>query len=360
MQPWSHLRFTLLGLIALLWTLPYGRAASADPVCDDDGVLNVLSINLFALEIEHRDERLAIIADYVVSHDVDIIFLQEVVGGLLAGTRSSARDLQRILQEDVEFELRSLPEFTLPGLLTVGNATLSRCDIQFSVVKNLTPQPDVEIGGESISVFRNVLCARIDVPGWGSKVNACNTHLCSGCDADERGDQLTEALNFLGQVRSFLPGPTIWAGDFNLDPQRDDHDGVDHRYNPTDPGPETSQYYSIAGPDASFIDAYFEGQPQPLELIELCPEPRGPDYEHCTVNVSGLGGGNARRIDYVFAGKGDFDVSFSQVVFNPGPDAPFPNPDPLPPGQDEPTVSDHAGVLVGFTLPSAGVASLGQ
>ena len=349
MQPRSRLRAALLGLVVLLSTLPHGRAVNADPVCDDVAgkSLRVLTINLLFSEIDNRNTRLGRIADFVAPSGeprADIIFLQEVVGGELVRTRSSARDLHRMLQNrGVEFELRSADEFTLPGLFTVGNATLSRCDILSEAVESLTPQPELEIGGEAIPVARNVLCTRIDVPGF-ARVIACNTHLCAGCSADERGVQLTEALDFLGQVRNFLPGPTIWAGDFNLDRFRDG-------------GIERPQYQSILA--SGFVDAYADVQTEPLDA--LCEEPSIPDA-HCTVGVSAIDGSNARRIDYVFGGKGDFaSVSFGEVVFNPGPGSEGdPVIDPDPEDGPEQTVSDHAGVWVGLELPTALVASQGQ
>ena len=352
MQSQFHLRTALLGLIVVLSILPYGRAArSADVVCDDvaaSGLLQVLTINILFSEIENRNTRLARIADFVAASPdaprADIIFVQEFVGGLLVRTQSSARDLQRMLRNrGVEFELRSAAEFTLPGLFTVGNATLSRCDILFRVVEFLTPQPELEIGGEAIPLPRNVLCTRIDVPGFG-RVNACNTHLCAGCTAAQRGIQLAEALDFVGRVRNFLPGSTIWAGDFNIVIFRNG-------------GIEAPLYQSIL--DSGLLDAYADVQTDRLE--DLCEDPLMPD-EHCTVGVSALDGSNARRIDYVFAGENDFaDVSFGEVVFNPGPGpegAPIIDPDPT--DGPEQTVSDHAGVWVSFELPTALVASLGR
>ena len=67
MQPRFHLRSALLGLIVLLSTLPHGRAAGADVVCDNvaGGSLRVLTINLLFSEIENRNTRLARIADFV-------------------------------------------------------------------------------------------------------------------------------------------------------------------------------------------------------------------------------------------------------------------------------------------------------
>jgi len=352
MQPKLQFGATLLGLLALLSIFPaVSTARSAEAVCDDvaaRGIFQVLTINILFSEVENRDTRLARIADFVVpageAPRAEIIHLQEFVGGRLVDTRSSAQDLQRMLRNrGVEFELRSAAEFTLPGLFTVGNATLSRCDILFRLVQFLTPQPEFEISGAPIPIPRNVLCTRIDVPDFG-RVNACNTHLCAGCSAAERGIQLAEALDFIARVDDVLPGPTIWAGDFNIDIFRNG-------------GIEAPLYQSIL--DSGFVDAYADVQIDPLD--DLCDTPSIPD-EHCTVGVSAIDGVNARRIDYVFAGEDDFDrISFGEVVFNPGPGpegAPIIDPDPT--DGPEVTVSDHAGVWVGFELPTALVASLGQ
>jgi hypothetical protein len=124
-----------------------------------------------------------------------------------------------------------------------------------------------------------------------------------------------------------------------------------------DGGIESPQYQSILASD--FVDAYADVQTEPLD--SLCEEPSVPD-EHCTVGVSALDGSNARRIDYVFAGDSNFtSVIFGEVVFNPGPGSEgAPIIDPDPDDGPEQTVSDHAGVWVGFELPTAPVASLRQ
>lgn len=330
MQPRRHLRNALAGLVALLFLLsPTKVAWSQDAACNDvaeRGHLTVLTINLLFSEIETRPQRLADIAAFAAAGEVDLILLQEVVGGALAKTASSARDLQRLLRgQGLVFELRSATEVALPGLLSVGNATLSRCDIVFKLVKLLPPAPEAEIGGQVIELLRNVLMTRIDVPGFG-RINAYNTHLCAFCPGGERETQLEQLLEFVNDVERFLPGedPIVLGGDFNLDIFRDN-------------GAERPLYDSILA--EGFTDAYAAAAADPLE--ELCEDPTVPD-EHCTFGASALSvGSNARRIDYIFT-KNFGQVLFADVVFNPLVDA------------GEPTVSDHSGVVVRVALPGAG------
>ena len=345
MPPWSSLRTGLGGLVALLILLPAttGDAWGQDPVCSDvagRGYLNVLTVNLLFSEVATRDERLAALADFIAPDDgddgaaplVDVILLQEVVGGILAGTESSARDLRRLLRaKGFIFELRSASEFSLPGLLTVGNATLSRCDVRFRLVELLPPQPEFEIGGEAIEIPRNVLMTGIDVPDFG-RIDVYNTHLCAFCTPEQRGEQLEELLEFVDGVEGFLPGerPVVLGGDFNIDIFEDG-------------GAERSLYESIVSPeepDEGFVDAYAAVTAD--DLAELC-NPDGEPFpdEHCTFGVTLLSDPeDGGRIDYVFV-RNFGPVLDATVLFNT-------RIDPA-----EPTVSDHAGVFVRVALPSA-------
>ena len=226
------------------------------------------------------------------------------------------------------FELRSAAEFTLPGLLTVGNATLSRCDIVFRIVKLLSPAAEAMIGDQVIEIPRNVLMTRINVPGFG-RINAYNTHLCAFCPVDERETQLEQLREFVNDVENFLSGedPIVLGGDFNLDIFRDN-------------GAERPLYDSILA--EGFTDAYakYAEVAMDLLLVDLCEDPDNPD-EHCTFGASVLSeGSNARRIDYIFT-ENFGPMLFAEVVFNPL----------IDPG--EPTVSDHSGVLVRVALPGA-------
>lgn len=314
----------LVGLVTVIFFLPHLAVAGGEQ-CSQDGYLNILTINILFSEIENRDQRLNNIATFAKDNEVDVILLQEVVGGLLVGTANSAKDLQDKLESLGEtYELRTAFETGLPGLLAVANATLSRCDILYKLVKRLPRASEIEFRGRNITLPRNVLMTRLRIPGYG-KISVYNTHKCAYCSVSERGEQLAVALNFIRNVEWFLPGssPVLYGGDFNIDRFREDQTGRD------------SDLYNLIIDDEGFRDAYATSQTDPLD--ELCNELD----EHCTFGVTELSKLNdpKQRIDYVFdAGFGMVDEA--RVVFTtqiPG----------------EPTVSDHAGVFVRLALPGS-------
>lgn len=284
--------------------------------------LNILSINLLFSEIETRDQRLEAIAEFAAKTPADIILLQEAVGGTLTHTANSALDLQGKLSARMRnYELYTAFETGLPGLLAVANAVLSRCEINFKITKRLPRASELEFQGHDIKLPRNVMMARINIPGSG-KMNIYNTHLCANCSADELSAQLDVLLPFIEKVEVFFPqdNPVILGGDFNIDRFR------------TDPFEERPFYDRII--EAGFTDAYAQNR----SLENLCAD-AGQADKHCTVGVSNLDAGDAaRRIDYIFVNKIK-DVSESRVVFNTLID---PN---------QPTVSDHAGVFISVVLP---------
>jgi maltose 6'-phosphate phosphatase len=311
--------------ISFCWLASAGTVA-ADPQCSDvagRGHLNVLTVNLLFSEVERRDERLADIAAFMAAGEVDVALLQEVVGGALVETDDSARDLQEILRdrEGLDYELRTEFEGCIPGLFAVGNAILSRCDIRTGLVKRLPRASEIEFEGETIELPRNVMMARLTVPGIAGpdRINVYNTHLCASCRVSERQEQLGELLAFVEEVEDFFPStdPVVLGGDFNIDRFRD----------------------GKAVLKAGFNDAYAAAQADPLNRLCNRPTATDPDkLKHCTVSVSKLDGNNARRIDYVFE-RGFAGILESRVVFNTLAD----------PAQ--PTVSDHAGVMVRLSLP---------
>ncbi len=286
------------------------------------GNLNILTINLLFSEIETRDQRLDAIAQYAAGIPVDVILLQEVVGGVLVDTANSAHDLQEKLgARGQEYELRTAFETGVPGILAVANAVLSRCEIDFKIVKRLPRASELEFQGRVIKLPRNVMMTRLNIPGLG-KLNVYNTHLCADCTASELGVQLELLLTFLEEVEGFFPGdnPVILGGDFNID-----------RFL-IDPFVQRPFYDRILAADLT--DAYAEDR----TLEDLCEDNTVADM-HCTVGVSSLDvGDSTRRIDYIFVDNVG-DVNASRVVFNT-----LVNP-------TEPTVSDHAGVFVSVTLP---------
>ena len=329
-------------LAAFLFFLPSNVSAwwwNSGPQCDDvvnnRGHLNVLTFNiLFFAEKFSVEERLESIADFLVQQNgigepVDLIFLQEVVGGLipLSDFTSSAKLLKdMLLNSGLEYNLRTAFEIGLPGLFYTGNAILSRCEIMFSLVKRLPRESEIEILGRVIKLPRNVQMARLKIPGFG-KFHAYNTHMCAGCSPDEREVQLNELFDFMYAIENFIPGvtPILFAGDFNIDRFRNN-------------GDERFLYETII--NEGFVDAYDEGTSDTLNT--LCEDGANADI-HCTVGVTALDfvdGGNARRIDYIFK-KGFGEAFESTVFFNPTIDGL----EPIVP------VSDHAAVFVRIQLP---------
>lgn len=292
------------------------------------GHINVLTINLLFSEIDDRNDRLRAIARFAAKNDVDIILLQEVVNGVLAKTENSARDLRDFLRvkHNLSYNIQSAFEIGLPGLLSVANAVLSRCEIPYSLVQRLPKTPELEFMGQVFEVSRNILLSRLTIPEFG-KINVYNTHLCADCKEFERAEQIDVMLEFISNLEENTREnyPTVLGGDFNFDRFRND-------------GQQRFQYEKIVS--ASFIDAYAEYQISASmgqeSLDTLCEDEDNPD-NHCTTGVSELNGLKSRRKDYIFA-KGFSDASLSRVVFNT-----------LVNG-NAPTVSDHAGVLVRLEL----------
>ena len=315
-----------LGLAAVAGCMTTPDDEASCPDIGERGALNVLTINLLFSEIDTRDERLAAIARFVAENGVDFVLLQEVVGGALVRTDNSAIDLQDRLADEhgLTFDSRTAFETGLPGLLTVANAVLSRCDILDQRVQRLPKTSELEIGGRTFPLFRNVTVTRVDLPDVG-EINVYNTHLCARCTVPERGQQLDVLLDFVDEAEAMTSGgvASVLGGDLNIDIFRGG-------------GEARPLYDRIIG--AGFADSAAEGR----VLTELCEDRRAAD-EHCTVGVSDLNGSNARRIDYIFA-RGFGDVLGNRVAFNPDVD----------PAQ--PTVSDHAGVFTSIALPATTTA----
>ena len=314
-----------LGVLSLAGCMTTPDNEASCPDIGESGQLNVLTINLLFSEIETRDERLASIAQFVADNRVDFVLLQEVVGGELVRTENSALDLQDFLADNhsLTFDSRTAFETGIPGLLTVANAVLSRCDILDQRVQRLPKTSELEIGGQTFPLFRNVTMTRLDLPDVGN-VSVYNTHLCARCTVPERSEQLDVLLQFVDEAEAMTPSgiASVVGGDLNIDIFRD--------------GAEARPLYDRIL-EAGFVDTAADGR----TLGELCEDRRAPD-EHCTVGVSDLNGPNARRIDYLFA-RGFGDVLSSRVAFNPLVDP------------EQPTVSDHAGVFSSIALPATTV-----
>jgi maltose 6'-phosphate phosphatase len=324
---------------ALVLLLPFHASAwwwSDGYQCDlDDGKLNIMTINLLFSEIEERDDRLRAIADYATANNIHIILLQEVVGGLLVDTQNSAKDLQDHLgRYGGNYNLKTAFETGLPGLLAVANAVLSRCEIKFTLVKRLPLASEIEFGGHSIKLPRNVQMARIKIPGSGN-IHVYNTHWCAGCSVAELSDHWQETFEFINAVEDFLPGenPVIFGGDLNLDRFRNAEE-------------ENLYQWIVDDLGEGFSDAYADFVGEPDSLCKQPPlVPPDDDYpdKHCTIGVSDYGDSTERRIDYIFVKNVNADaVLRADVVFNPS---------VSDPSESDPSVSDHSAVVVSVQLP---------
>ena len=299
------------------------------------GYLNVLTINLLFSEVKDRETRLSTIADFIevqekeAGEPVDVILLQEVVGGPLSGTVNSALDLKNLLAErGLEYNLRYRLANGLPGIFTVGNAILTRCKILFTLSRTLPFVTEEPFEGFEIPLRRKVMMSRIKIPGFG-KINVYNTHLCAFCDPiEERLKQAEMLVHFIKNVEKFIWGknPIILGGDFNTDLNIEDDWAV----------------YDLITQDYGFIDTYSLAGECPYDLTPSCCL----DYDDpgCTFAVSEKNPyainpftGEPElpeRIDYVFIKGRRIETEDNLVVFNTDPD----------------WVSDHSGVLTKISL----------
>jgi maltose 6'-phosphate phosphatase len=308
-------------VLLLLLTVSCSSDKNSQGISD----LNILTINLLFSELPDRSARLEAVADFVkekndASDPVDIILLQEVVGGLLSGTSNSSVDLLNKLKgKGLTYNIFYRLSNGLPALLQEGNAILSRHEILSADYLKL-PVVSEEINEDfQITLRQEIIMAVINVPGFG-KVDVYDTHFCAFCDPAGRLQQTHAAIDFVENTRSLLNenSAVILGGDFNVDA------------NITD---DLTSYEFITN-DTGFIDSY--------SLFNKCTVCCSTEfgYSSCTYAVPGnvyatpLFQGqpvDTGRIDYIFI-KGAETLS-SQVVFN-----------------DSPWVSDHSGVLTKIKL----------
>jgi maltose 6'-phosphate phosphatase len=306
-------------LVMLLLVLASSTTLATDcPVISQDGGhLRVMTINLLFSEVQDRNDRLERIADYAVGkrddcRAVDVILLQEVVAGALAGTVNAAQDLKRMLAErGVDYYLSYRLANGIPGLLAVGNAVLSRHKILYTLARSLPFVSEEVFDGFVVTLRRRAMMSRIEIPGSGT-INVYNTHLCAFCSSSDRYRQAEVLYDFIRTVEFFTPGrnPIILGGDFNTEPQSDLYDAIT----------------GLAG----FIDSF--------EVANggACTE---GDTSGCTYAVPGndyVGSlASPIRIDYLFYKDWLFDPSSSAIVFD----------------SEGNWVSDHSAVVTDFNLP---------
>jgi maltose 6'-phosphate phosphatase len=259
---------------------------------------------------------------------VDVILLQEVVGGLLSGAVNSALDLKNLLAEEgIDYNLRYRLANGVPGLLSVGNAILSRCEIAFTVDRTLPFVTEEPFAGIQVPLRRKAMMCRIKIPRYG-KLHVYNVHLCAFCDPLERLIQTYEMLDFIDDVERFVWGtnPIILGGDFNIEDDRIDSNGG------------APEYDLIV--EAGFTDTYALKGECPAAPV-CCDDATGdgctyavPGNPYAADPFTGLTEPPV-RIDYIFEqGFGDDGISESTVLFK----------------SEDNWVSDHSGVLTKFAL----------
>ncbi len=340
----SFHRFSIGLILVTLLSARSGNAACEDAATR--GSLNVLTINILYSEFKTLDTRLNNIAQFVADQfgadppePVDVIALQEVVGGRLADAlarrlghtsirQDTAENLRVILAQQFGLDYQSARALAngVPGVLAVYNATLSRCSIEFSLAKRLPPVEEIHVQGREIKLPRSVLMSRISIPEAGM-INVYNTHLCSDCREEERSYQAQSLIDFVQGVDAVFPDiSSILAGDFNINVA-----SVADLNNPV--------YRLIRG--AGFVDSYAESNPS---TTTFCSEPEGGPRQGCTIGVSRIGGllpnntaDHPARIDFIFFNREGLQVQHSRVVFNP-----------LVAGDTTPSVSDHSAVFTEF------------
>lgn len=149
--------FAIFSIIVLSGCAKSGGESKEQKVqCDDvasRNYLNILSVNLLFKEIETREQRLEDVAKFAEKTPVDVILLQEVVGGALVYTENSAADLQKKLRaRNRDYDLYTAFEIGLPGVIGVANAIST---------KHLPHATELNFRGHDIKLPRNVMMTRI-------------------------------------------------------------------------------------------------------------------------------------------------------------------------------------------------------
>lgn len=348
MKKSGHLKVAVLPLVLLVFACqhfePVETQTIGDSRCDlvsQRGYINILNINVLYDEINNRQKRFEYIADFAAANDVDLILLQEIIGGVFSGTENSAKDLRKILRDkhNLNYNLSTAWEVGEPETWSSANAILSRCEIKHSELQRLPFVVNERLfkGKEEkkmaasvqkvVSITQNVQMVNLEIPNRG-KMNVYNTHLCARTDIDGRKKQLKAMLEYVNdmEVKMMAGNPSVIAGDFNFD--RFDNQGA-----------EKFLWEKIVSD--GFIDAYahyFINNSGRQETLDTLCENEDSADEHCTVGVSELNGHNARRVDYVFL-KSRASVRSASVVFN------------TRVNENQPSVSDHAGVFISVELP---------
>ncbi len=287
--------------------------------------LNVITLNLFFPELQDRSQRLEDFANFIAQKKVegepiDIIMLQEVIGGLLSGTDNSSIDLKNLLAEKgLEYHLYFQLSNGLTGLLKVGNAILSAYEFKSTAYKTLPTTSEVPFGDFEVTLKQDVIMGTIEVPGSG-RINIYNTHLCAYCESENRLVQIQALMDFIEEMETSFEGdnPVILGGDintaFSTSEELSVYESVTNTYGFTDTYSAYNNCSDCCSPSYGYSGCTFAIPGNPYAI-----NPFTDEQEEVT------------RLDYIFA-KGIEAVKSSVVL-----DA-------------FPWASDHSGILTEFRL----------
>lgn len=169
----------------------------------------IMSLNLCQKMPEPRLKRFERVADYLVSHDVDVLLFQEGSSGLMDETFNSPDDLCELMfDRGVPFQYVAANNLGALGFLTfkVGVATIYRIDWVYT---GLTCKPAGDwFDTLPLPFRRNVVAIGVGDTAFVS------THFYSGADKLKQAVRLMQIINDL----TLTHGPTriILGGDFNM------------------------------------------------------------------------------------------------------------------------------------------------
>lgn len=169
-------------------------------------VLKVMTFNILGNKVDwlRRERKVAAVIN---AERPDIVFLQEVPGQ----TRTRSYHVGALARlTGMKGTFRGHHRTGPFGLLTFGNAILSRGSVSHSDSIELPRSPDA---GEQ----RSVVYARVEVRP-GVKINAFSTHLTSGTNAAKEAARQQQAVAALRWLATFRDRPLLLAGDFNARP----------------------------------------------------------------------------------------------------------------------------------------------
>jgi endonuclease/exonuclease/phosphatase family metal-dependent hydrolase len=297
----------ILGIMLLVPVPGLANFANpTDPLTGSQPTIRILTLNVMQNSPGvDRDVRFTGIANYLQTHQVHALALQELSGGLLdtPPTNDSGADLAAKLGGEYGYYTESAFGYSYLGkdylLFKVG--VMPRYPMEYHSAAKLDP-PGENYSNPPYSEFNgraNAVACGLHIPGFG-RVNLISTHIYSDTTLAQKEIQVTNLLKFANDVASAHPArATIVAGDMNFALS-----------------PDTQGIYDIFLKNG-FIDSYRKVNSDAGSTYGVAGDPYTTP-------------GTPVRIDFIFVKGNGLQIVSSQVVFD---------------GVNGDYVSDHLGVL---------------